>query len=256
MKTKLRDKILEKARESELIRRVYVSIFSGSYERRWNLHARGRRSAIWGILNVEDEETFDRRGGEFAEELKKFVEPNSIVLDIGCGIGRVEKFLAPHCKEIHGVDVSGKMIKLARDRINHKNAYFHKNNGRDLSIFPDENFDFVFSEAVFQHLEKEDTCFYLMELHRVLKGIGKAYLQFPNILCDYNLNGFLSSAKNTYRGTARMRYYTPAEIEKIAKEIGFEILSLKTKSDWRDVEGSCRHDNYYRDYSIWVLVSK
>lgn len=62
MSAKLRDKIVEKVKESKLIRRVYVSIF-GSYERQWNLHARGRRSAIWSILNVEDEETFDKRGG-------------------------------------------------------------------------------------------------------------------------------------------------------------------------------------------------
>lgn len=195
-------------------------------------------------------------GGEFAEELKKFIDPNSVVLDLGCGIARVEKFLAPHCKEIHGVDVSGKMIKLARERIKHKNAYFHKNNGRDLSIFPDETFDFVFSEAVFMHLDKEDTCFYIMEIQRVLKKNGRAYLQFLNILCDYNLNGFLSSAKNKYRTVARVRYHTTDEVEKIAKGIGFEILSLETKSDWRDVNGSCRHDSYYRDYSIWLLVLK
>lgn len=102
------------------------------------------------------------------------------MLDLGCGIGRVEKFLAPHCKEIHGVDVSGKMIKLARKRIKHRNVYFHKNNGRDLSIFPDETFDFVFSEAVFQHVEKEDACFYLMEIHRVLKKNERAYLRYIN----------------------------------------------------------------------------
>jgi ubiquinone/menaquinone biosynthesis C-methylase UbiE len=253
MFAKLRDKIFEKARESQLIRRVYSSIFH-SYEWEWNLSTRGRKSAIWGILNVEDEETFDKRGNEFAEELKKFIEPNSVVLDVGCGIGRVEKFLALYCKEIHGVDVSGKMIKLAKNRINHKNAYFHKNNGRDLSIFPDDAFNFIFSEAVFQHIEKEDACFYLMEIHRVLKEKGKAYLQFPNILCDYNLDGFLSSAKNKYRSSIRMRYYTPIEIERIAKGIGFKILSLETKSDWRDVDGSCRHDRYYRGYSIWLLV--
>lgn len=69
MKTKLRDKIVEKARESELIRRVYVSIF-GSYEWQWNLHARERRSAIWGILNVKDEETFDKRGGSLQRSLR------------------------------------------------------------------------------------------------------------------------------------------------------------------------------------------
>ena len=53
-----------------------------------------------------------------------------------------------------------------------------------------------------------------------------------------------------------MRDYTPAEVEKITKGIGFEILSLETKSDWRDDDGSCRHDSYYEDYSIWLLASK
>lgn len=154
------------------------------------------------------------------------------------------------------MDVSGKMIKLARERISHKNVYFHKNNGRDLSIFPDETFDFVFSEAVFQHIEKEDVCFYLLEIHRVLKKNGRAYLHFLNILCDYNLDGFLSSAKNKHRTVDRVRYHTTNEVEKIAKGIGFEILSLETKSDWRDVDSSCRDDSYYGDYSIWLLASK
>ena len=67
---------------------------------------------------------------------------------------------------------------------------------------------------------------------------------------------YLSSAKNEYRTVERVRYHTTDEVEKIAKGVGFEILSLETKSDWRDVDGSCRHDSYYRDYSIWLLASK
>lgn len=175
---------------------------------------------------------------------------------MGCGIGRVEKFLAPHCKKLYGVDVSGKMIKQAKKRVNIKNVYFHENNGRDLSIFSDETFDFIFSVIVLQHIEKEDACFYLKEIRRVLKENGKAYLQFPNILCDCSLDVFLSSAKNKYRSIARMRYYTPEEVEKIVKRLGFEIISLETKSDWEDNDGTYRLDSYYRDYSIWVLASK
>lgn len=81
MSTKLRDKILEKARESELIRRIYASIF-GSYERQWNLHARGGRSAIWGILNVKDEETFDMRGGNLQKNLRSSLSLNRSCLTL------------------------------------------------------------------------------------------------------------------------------------------------------------------------------
>ena len=38
--------------------------------------------------------------------------------------------------------------------------YIYKTNGKDLSLFPDEKFDFVFSIIVLQHLEKEDAVFY------------------------------------------------------------------------------------------------
>ena len=62
MFSKIRDKIAKRSKESELVRRVYISIFN-SYEKEWNLQARSRRSAIYSILNVKDKETFDKRGG-------------------------------------------------------------------------------------------------------------------------------------------------------------------------------------------------
>lgn len=74
MFAKMRDKIVERVKKLELIRKVYCFIFH-SYEREWNLHARGRRSAIWGILNVEDEETFDRRGGDLQRKLRRLLSP-------------------------------------------------------------------------------------------------------------------------------------------------------------------------------------
>jgi len=154
-------KLHEIIKESKFIRRIYATLVA-NYERTWDLYATTKRGAMREILTgVEDEEIFDQRGKEFADELKNFIEPNSVVLDIGCGIGRVEKFLASHCKEVHGIDVSGRMVKLAKKRLEAiNNLYFYKTNGRDLSIFPDNKFDFVFSIIVLQHLAKEDAYIY------------------------------------------------------------------------------------------------
>jgi ubiquinone/menaquinone biosynthesis C-methylase UbiE len=158
-------KLLEKAKENNSVRRIY-SRFVTNYERTWDIYAMTKRGAMREILTgVEDEGIFDQRGKQFADELKKFIEPNSIVLDVGCGIGRGEKFLAPYCKEIHAVNVSSRMIKLAKKRLGGiNNLYFYKTNGHDLSIFPDCKFDFVFSILVLQHIAKDDAYIYGRDL--------------------------------------------------------------------------------------------
>lgn len=96
-----------------------------------------------------------------------FVNRNSVVLDVGCGIGRVERYLAPYCKEIFGVDISRRMIKIAKKNRRHRNVHFIKNNGRDLSIFENNKFDFIFSILVLQHLEKEDAYIYKRNVPRL-----------------------------------------------------------------------------------------
>jgi 2-polyprenyl-3-methyl-5-hydroxy-6-metoxy-1,4-benzoquinol methylase len=155
-------KLHERLKENSFVRRIYARLVT-NYERTWDLYAMTKRGAMRAILTgVEDEEIFDSRGKECVDELRKFIEPNFVVLDIGCGIGRLEKFLAQYCKEVHGIDVSGRMVKLAKQRLKDiNNLFFHKTNGRDLSIFPDNKFDFVFSILVLQHIEKEDAYIYI-----------------------------------------------------------------------------------------------
>jgi ubiquinone/menaquinone biosynthesis C-methylase UbiE len=46
--------------------------------------------------------------------LKSLVSLESTVLDVGCGNGRTMEFLAPHVKEIVGIDYDTQMIKAAR----------------------------------------------------------------------------------------------------------------------------------------------
>jgi len=93
------------------------------------------------------------------------------VLDLGCGAGRVTRALADVFGEVHGVDVSGEMVKLARRALaSRPNAFVHQNNGLDLSVLGDLQFDFAYSEIVFQHIPSREVIEnYVREVYRVLR---------------------------------------------------------------------------------------
>ena len=222
----------------------------------YTLGSTSEKAAMRVTIGATSPELYDKQGMQLAEELKVRMPADSVVLDFGCGLGRPEKFLSPYCREIYGVDISGGILRLARKR--HKkvcNVHFIKTKKTDLSILQDCTFDFIFSEAVFQHIDKEHVILILKELHRVCKKGRKLYLMFPNLLCPGNLDAYLKSTER-FLNPGRMRYWLPQEVEVVMKAIGFEIVSIEVKSDSRDQNRDCRLDDYYQDYSIWAFVSK
>ena len=59
--------------------------------------------------------------------------------------------------EIHGVDVSDEMIRLARERFQGASRMqLHLTNGADLAPLSSDSFDFVYSYAVFQHVPSRE----------------------------------------------------------------------------------------------------
>jgi len=92
-------------------------------------------------------------------------------LEIGCGAGRVTKALARFFGEVHAVDVSGEMVRLAKRSLEeHANAFVYQNNGKDLAVVPDIPFDFAFSSIVFQHIPSREIIEnYVSEVHRLLR---------------------------------------------------------------------------------------
>jgi SAM-dependent methyltransferase len=104
-------------------------------------------------------------------------------LEIGCGPGRLMKPMSRHFGEIHGVDVSDEMIRLARERLaDIPHAHFHATNGASLGQFADDSFEFVYSYAVFQHIPSRDVVLeYMREIARVLKPGGVFHGQFNGL---------------------------------------------------------------------------
>jgi SAM-dependent methyltransferase len=112
-------------------------------------------------------------------------------LEIGCGPGRIMRPLSADFAEIHGIDVSDEMIRLAREKLRGiPNAHVYHTRTSDLSLFPDESFDFVYSYAVFQHIPSREVVLgYLADARRVLKPGGILRCQInglPETFARYN----------------------------------------------------------------------
>jgi ubiquinone/menaquinone biosynthesis C-methylase UbiE len=203
-----------------------VSRADADYKTTWNGEA--HRNARDAILTGATAESFERTGKSDADLIARYLRGNDAILNIGCGAGRVEKYLAPRVSELWAVDVSGEMIRLAGERLaGLSNVHLREVGNREfLSSFEAERFDLVFSLLVLQHLEREDAFLYLRDAHRVLKPGGTLLAQFPNYLSPEYTRAFLAGADAPLRSPGRVRVYTEAEVRHTLETAGFEISDL------------------------------
>jgi SAM-dependent methyltransferase len=181
------------------------------------------------ILNVSDPEAFEAAGRYDAERLSPFIKPADKVLDLGCGIGRVTRYVAPLCHEIWAVDVSETMLRFARERLAElPNVRLLIGRGTSLPELETGSIDFVYSLLTLQHVEREHAFMLLRELRRVLRDGGRAFLTFPNLLSDEYLKAFLHYVDvDEVSNPARARFYTPQEVERLLPVAGLEIDQLE-----------------------------
>ena len=180
------------------------------------------------ILTGSTAESFESSGQSDAGIVGRYLRGEDVVLNIGCGVGRVERYLAPKVRELWAVDVSREMLRLARKRLDGlRNVHLREVGNRDfLSSFEAERFDLVFSFLVLQHLEKEDAFLYLRDAWRVLKPGGTLVTQFPNYLSPAYTHAFVEGAAVGARSPGRVRASTEAEVRHTLAILNFEIADL------------------------------
>ena len=194
-------------------------------QRDWD--ARARENARYYVNTARedwsDEEFF--RSGELTVMEEVLTDMTNIcqgiwprrmkVLEIGCGAGRVTRALADLFGEVHGIDVSGEMIRQARQALGGlPNVVLYQNNGKDVSVLPPGvQFDFAFSSIVFQHIPSRAVIEnYVGEVHRVLR---------PGALFKFQVQGdttVRSSPDDTWVGVP----FTDEEAVQMAENRGFE----------------------------------
>lgn len=214
-----------------VLRRSVAAI--GGYKAVWNYHA--RHNARDAIFSGSTAESFEEAGRGDADRVAGLAAPGAIVLNIGCGIGRVEKYLAPRVAEMHAVDISGQMIRRARSRLDGLPNVFLREIAPNefLAAYPDDRFDVVFSLLVLQHLEKEDAFLYLEDAHRVLRPGGSLFVQFPNLPSPEYSQSFRDLLPHRPRSPGRLRPYTEEEVRCWMGMLGFQIDALSVEAGTR-----------------------
>jgi ubiquinone/menaquinone biosynthesis C-methylase UbiE len=194
----------------------------GRYGRLWDPPA--DRDAMALILNTTDTEEFERTGRADAERLAAYVPTAGTALDVGCGIGRVARYLAPRCGTLWAVDASPRMLELARTRLaGVPNVRFARCVDTDIPDVPTGSVDLAYALLVLQHLEREDAFLLLEELRRVIKPSGTLFVTFPNLLSETYLAAFLDYAhRGETANPARARMYTPEEVARVLPAAGFD----------------------------------
>jgi SAM-dependent methyltransferase len=184
--------------------------------------------SLSAIVVDSDERSYRSSGQREAEALRRLVGSGATVLDIGCGTGRVMEHLAPWCSEVHGIDISQRMVEGGRERLAHlPNVHFHHGNGYDLAGFEDGSFDVVYSIVALQHMPRTVAYNYLLESNRVLKQNGVLWFYVPNLLQDDHLAAFHHFSQPWFVSHPYpMNFYTPQEISRLVVAAGFWLEYL------------------------------
>ena len=104
-------------------------------------------------------------------------------LDFGCGVGRVTRALADRFEDVLGLDISPTMIALARELDGTARVRYRVGAQGELDLLPGEDFDFVVSLLVLQHLPSPDDVEHVVgALTRRLAPGGALVLQVPSQL--------------------------------------------------------------------------
>lgn len=156
-------------------------------------------------------------------EQEKFVallQPKAKVLDAGCGPGRDCEYFAGRGFEVTGVDLSEKLLKIAKKRV--PSATFQKQDLRRLQ-FQKNSFDGIWACASLLHLRRSDALAVLKSFFTLLKPGGILFVQLKEGKGEADIVDPIIADLSRH-----FVYYSLSELKKILQEAGFIVNDIYT----------------------------
>ena len=161
-------------------------------------------------------------------QIKNLIEPQSTIIDVGCGTGRLEFTLADKSKSVLGIDLSKRNIDRANLLLlKHPDVKisFQHNNLRDIISNGNVHFDFAILTYVIHEIDAEERVNLLLDIAQVSDKI---------IIGDYlvprpkGFGSYFSEAIEFFAGRVHYRnfksYVADVGIYYLADKAGLKVI--------------------------------
>ncbi len=188
-----------------------------------------RAIKFWNKKSITFDENIRQLESTYQEIMmhtSKHLKSTDTVLDIGCATGRTALDLSNKVKQITAIDISDKMIAIAKERNairKKKNIRFQRATVYDVQGH-EEQFDLVLTFNMLHLLD--DVSEAVDRIHDLLKPGGLLISSTPCKTEHISLNNLFLSTLGISGFVPHLKFSQPAELKDLVITAGFDIINV------------------------------
>ena len=160
--------------------------------------------------------------------LLPWIRPDSVVLELGPGTGRLTRHVIDGCREMILVDYSRFACDWLEQYLAGKGRFrIHCIDRPEMPMVADGCVDFAFAHGVIEHVGFDDLLWFLEEFHRVLVPGGHVWFDFDNVTTEEGI-AWLRRFRSQPGDVNIFRFYHPETVRRLSEVTGFTVADLRT----------------------------
>lgn len=159
---------------------------------------------------------------DFAKYVARFLEPNRVLVDLGCGNGRDSIFFAKKDLHVIAIDLADEAIAMLRIQ-NQETIRFLLDDFVHSSVHRPDSYDYAYSRFTLHAISKDQGDELIKNVFRGLKAGGKFFIEVRGTKDPlFGLGQQIAENTFFYNGHSR-RFVVLEELIQDLKNVGFSI---------------------------------